>query len=349
MVDNFRKRQHKDPTAVLGEVWTELERRFGNTAAITNALLERLGEAARFTERDKSKLQAFSDLCDDIDSQLAYLPGLLCLNYPNAICPIVEKLPNFLRSKWEKEVVHYADRHQDAYPGFHDFASMLRRQARLKNHPNVVAGVGSKPDAQRARGERPRGKLASKSETDTDRRVLRTNTTPSTASGTTTASKEKQCPFHERKGHELTECKAFIGKALKEKTEWIKSAGLCFRCLAANHRAKECRADIKCSECGSDRHLALLHKEREKSHGEEIQSSCTAVCRDQQGGLSCSKIVLVDVFPDKRPEQVQRVYAIVDDQSNASMISPELADKLGVIGPKEKYFLSTCNSEKEVK
>ena len=62
LVANFCKRQHKDAAAVLGDVCTELERRFSNTAAITKALLERLSEAARFTKRDKNKLQAFADL-----------------------------------------------------------------------------------------------------------------------------------------------------------------------------------------------------------------------------------------------------------------------------------------------
>ena len=73
LVNNFRKRQHRDPAAVLRDVWMELEDGSVTPAAITNALLDRLSQAARFTERDKSKLQALADLCDDIDSQLAYL------------------------------------------------------------------------------------------------------------------------------------------------------------------------------------------------------------------------------------------------------------------------------------
>ena len=124
----------------------------------------------------------------------------------------------------------------------------------------------------------------------------------------------------------LSECKAFDGKPLKEK--WIKKGGLCFHCLPGKHRGKECEADVKCSECGSNYHLALLHLEKEKTestdHGEEIRSTCTAVCRDREGGL----------FPKQQPEQLCRVYAIVDDQSNAFMISPDLVDKLGVTGPK---------------
>ena len=63
--------------------------------------------------------------------------------------------------------------------------------------------------------------------------------------------------------------------------------------------------------------------------------------------MSCSKIFLVDVFPDKQLEQFHRFYAILDDQSKSSLIAPELAHSLGASGPKEKYLLSTCNSDEE--
>ena len=126
-------------------------------------------------------------------------------------------------------------------------------------------------------------------------------------------------------------------------------SGLCFRCQSAEHQAKDCKAATKCDTCGSERHPTFLHKEKPKqSLGEELQSTCTAVC-DNLGGVSCSKIVLVEVFPQGHPDQAHRVYVIVDDQSNASMISPELTDAMGVTGRKEKYLLSTCSGEKEVK
>jgi hypothetical protein len=56
------------------------------------------------------------------------------------------------------------------------------------------------------------------------------------------------------------------------------------------------------------------------------------VHQEKLGGLSCAKIVLLDIFLEKEPQHSQRVYAIIDDQSNASMISPELANKLGARG-----------------
>lgn len=57
----------------------------------------------------------------------------------------------------------------------------------------------------------------------------------------------------------------------------------------------------------------------------------------------------MDVFLKKEPANNHRTYAIVDDQSNASLISNELADTLGVEGPQEQYLLSTCSSANEIR
>ena len=65
--------------------------------------------------------------------------------------------------------------------------------------------------------------------------------------------------------------------------------------------------------------------------------------------VSCSELVLVDVVSKERPESICRVYAIIDDQSNASLITSDLADELGATGPEEKYYLTTCSGEKEAK
>ncbi|KAK3752635.1 hypothetical protein QZH41_000499 [Actinostola sp. cb2023] len=324
VVDNFRRRHHSDLSVVLQQLWSELEKRFGNTAAITNVLIQRLSQKAEFDEKDLRGLQTFADLCGDVDSQLDYLPGLSCLNYPNVIRPVVETLPRFLRSKWEKEIVAWAAKHHDAYPDFHRFASMVQQQASQKNHPNVQAS-GVQPLNQ---GEKSSRKAVREEHT---RRVLKTS------------SEENRCKFHDRTGHTLSECKAFDAKTMEEKTEWMLKEKLCFRCCETGHVAKECKVEVTCTKCGSDRHPAFLHKEKNE---EELKSNCTSVC--QRGGTSCSKILLVDVFHQERPHDRHRVYAIIDDQSNASMIAPELVNKLKISGPSEKYLLSTCSGEKMV-
>ena len=111
LVDNYRKRQMRDPVVLLRDLWAELEKRFGSAAVIANALLERLRSTATFSEHEHVKLQQFADLCADIESQVTFLPGLECLDYPSAIQPIAEKLPKSIRAKWEKEISNYSDSH----------------------------------------------------------------------------------------------------------------------------------------------------------------------------------------------------------------------------------------------
>ena len=353
VVNNYRQRQYRDPVVALQDVWTELERRFGNTAAITNVLIERLRKTGKFGEGDSDRLQAFADVCADVNSQLDFLPGLGYLNYPTAIVPIVQNLPSSIRSKWEKRVVHHAEKYDDAYPGFKDFAAMIQEQARLKNHPNVLASTQLSSLKQKTRDPRPRPPDAHEPSMDPVRRVLKSTmedrNIPKKGTG-----EEKYCPFHQRKGHTLSECKAFESETLEAKNECILRAGLCFRCLSRGHRSSDCTAVVKCTKCGDDRHPTILHKDKteatRREHGEELQTACTSVCQDpSSGGVSCSKIVLVDIFSENQAQEPCRVYAILDDQSNASMISPNLADKLGATGPNLKYFLSTCSGGKEEK
>ena len=48
VINNYRQRQYRNPADALSDVLKELERRFGNTAAITNVLLVRLQTATSF-------------------------------------------------------------------------------------------------------------------------------------------------------------------------------------------------------------------------------------------------------------------------------------------------------------
>ncbi|KAJ7335970.1 hypothetical protein OS493_013334 [Desmophyllum pertusum] len=52
LVDNYRKRQMRDPVALLRDLWVELEKRFGSAAVISNTLLERLRNTATFSEHE---------------------------------------------------------------------------------------------------------------------------------------------------------------------------------------------------------------------------------------------------------------------------------------------------------
>ena len=343
LVDNYRKRKHRDPSGLLTSPWGELERRFGSAAAISSALLERLEQTAAFGEKENMKLQEFSDLCTDVESQLICLPGLACLNYPNAMQPIAEKLPSSLRRQWEKEIAKYFEENGNEYPGFLIFAKLIQKQSRIKN---ILAGSKHAP----ASPPDPTGRRMG------NRRTFKTETRLPTEKEEVPPGSEKaqakRCPFHEREGHSLEECKAFGVMTLREKTKWIMKARLCFRCLGEGHRASSCKESVECTICKDHHHLALLHRENQKKPDggdKTVGVKCTSTCNVPEGGVSCSKLLLVDVYSKQKPNKSHRIYAIIDEQSNSSLISSELADDLGAAGAEEKYYLTTCSGEKETK
>ena len=116
-----------------------------------------------------------------------------------------------------------------------------------------------------------------------------------------TKVKTRFCHFHQREGHTLSECKAFGDKTLEERSDFILKAGLCFKCLSENCRGVSCKAHTTCSICGDKRHIALLHKDKTAKEVESVEAKCTTICSGEGGGLSCSKIVLVDLYSKQAP------------------------------------------------
>ena len=301
LVDNYRKRKERDPSRLLSSLWAELERRFGSAAAITRVLLERMDKTAAFIDGENAKLQEFADLCADVESQMSYLPGLACLDFPNAIQPIAEKLPVSLRHKWEKEITKHSEKNGGEYPGFHIFSKVVQDQARIKNNPNILAVNKRTPATPTPPNRR---------EKERSNQVLKIDAQPPIQPNPLTkkeGEKIKRCPFHGLTGHTLEECSAFRAKSLDERTEWLREAGLCYRCLSRGHTASSCKESIECSICKDKRHPALLHRERSRPPfrtGEAVDSKCTSTCNAMEGGVLCSKLLLVDVSSKERPHAV---------------------------------------------
>ena len=104
---------------------------------------------------------------------------------------------------------------------------MIQKQATLKNHPNVSA---DDPNSDQTKKSEKRGS------NEHNAKAYKANAKDGDQNEQT--KQEKHCYYHDRNGHELTGCKASETKSFEEKMEWLKSAGLCFRCLSGKHRAK---------------------------------------------------------------------------------------------------------------
>lgn len=69
---------------------------------------------------------------------------------------------------------------------------------------------------------------------------------------------------------------------------------------------------------------------------------CTQVRGKGFRAKSCSKICLVNVYPEGQPEKSKRMYVILDDQSNVSLAKTEFFDAFQIQGPRIPYILTTC-------
>lgn len=132
--------------------------------------------------------------------------------------------------------------------------------------------------------------------------------------------------------------------------------------------AKDCKIQPKCVECYSDRHISALHpgpapwsvggqaehspEDKQSGENEEVSSpivtsKCTEICGGDPNPRSCSKICLVKVFHADRPSKSHRVYAVLDDQSNRSLVKSEFFSLLDIDSVASPYTLKTCSGTVE--
>ncbi len=171
----------------------------------------------------------------------------------------------------------------------------------------------------------------------------------------------KFCPIH-NKPQPLRKCRGFRLKTIDDRKAYLKEQGICFRCCSSSsHFARDCKVILKCDECNSDSHNSALHpgppswtpkiQSHLLQHGgedageipttQEVSSLCTEVCH----GLStksCSKICLVNVFPEGHPENAVKMYAMLDDQSNRSLARSRFFDIFNINSIASPYSLKTC-------
>ena len=357
LVDRFRHRYVSSPETAYEEAWRELEERFGNKTNITAAVIRKLNNFPKIKPEESRKLQELADLCSDAAAQMHDLPELNVLNFVHNLHPILEKLPGFVHNSWRKVVTqHKAD--GKTYPPFRVFTKFLKDEARMLNDPDLYPMV---------REVRNQNIAMSLSQRRPPVRVMATKGEPQHPA-------PQKCIFHQRSGHSIAECIAFSRKPIKDRHQFCKEKGLCFKC-GDNHLIKECQNRVECSRCRSSNHALFMHppklnggephteKPKKETEGKPESNSsvpetpntttntitkCTrsTTCTSAR---SCSKIVLCKIYHLERPSRSILGYAVLDDQSNACLGDPEIFEALGISGATFPYELSTCGGEKIAK
>ena len=171
------------------------------------------------------------------------------------------------------------------------------------------------------------------------------------------------CPIHPKsRTHELKDCKEFCKKSMDEKKRLLKEHRACFRCCSLEHFSRDSTTPMICSECNSSSHVTAMHipktvgtETTKRSTGGSVDggehadvvpvsSKCTVICGESFKGRPCAKTLAVYIYQAGNPERMVKVYAMLDEHCNRTLISPEVVDALEVHTAETQYSLTTCSS-----
>lgn len=351
---NLRAANTHNPTRGLMRIWQRLDERYGAPELVESTLRKKINNFPKLGTRDTKKLYDLLDLLMEVES-LKETPkhSSLLASYDSSvgINPIVVKLPYHLQNKWMGKAMKHKLEHNAVFPPFTFFVKFIREQAVMLNDPSFIFEAPSSKN-QNLKEERVTKNV----------RHISTHKT-AIADPSDTITEDKKCPLHPNSNtHALNVCKEFMRRPIEERRQIIKENHFCFRCCnSTQHQIKDCKADIRCDECNSPKHVTALHikkpsKRTDKSvkedqsnapsdGGEEgnINSKCTQVCGSPSVSKSCAKIVKVNVF-QKDTDERMTVYALIDDQSNRSLATPTLLDSFRNNKSFEtvQYSLTSC-------
>ena len=106
-------------------------------------------------------------------------------------------------------------------------------------------------------------------------------------------------------------------------------AGLCLNCLKAGHVAAHCSLSVVCQKCSRNHHNLLHFETNAPLKSQDARVGCTTVCGDHSSSAFCAKVLLVDLSLASDPSRSIRVYAIIDEQSDTTVVDEKVADYFG--------------------
>ena len=358
------------------EAYTEAKRllvsRFGSPFLVSNAYRKKINDWPKIFPNDGPGLRRFSDFLQHCNTAMHSVKYLGVLNDPEENQKMLKKLPNYLVSRWNRIVDKrisgedtYEQRLDDAastapchageyiYPSFSEFCSFLKTEARIACNPVTALRATRDEDLKgRTHGGYPRSKNPA---------IKSLATGAKEADGRRESNKaekrirETSCLFC-KASHDLTACEKFLQIPLTDRRSFVIAKRLCWGCLRWEHQNRDCRRKKSCKTC-SGPHPSVLHDETWKgplkeeapnqdNHESEKDTSVshrTDVYDVEGSDQSTSHTLIVPVWlhHQSNPQDKIRVYALLDEQSDACFVTESAINSLGVDGPDTRLELST--------
>ena len=318
--------------------------RFGSTQKITSELFAKIDAFPAIRGSNcGDQLNNLYDLCCIISYNMRQCPELQAFHLASGLKSIRSKLPEFLQNEWRR----CGQRHEDEYghhPPFPTFIDFLDRQARQFSNRNYETLASDRT---------LRNVKAFQTTLEVKPKAVPEDQLP------VSSNSSKFCHFHKASTHTLADCKAFRKLKFADRKALLSDNKLCYKCLG-NHMVSKCTTTVTCTVCGRN-HLAALHRasEAEISSAKQLPepahtpvtnslTMCTKLCGNLSVNKNCSKTLLVELTMEGLENKSLQCYAIVDEQSNTTLVDEYVVEYFGREFPQQNYSMKFASQSCEL-
>ncbi|RXN16504.1 hypothetical protein ROHU_027490 [Labeo rohita] len=116
------------------DAWDKLNQRYGQPFVIQRAFREKLSKWPKIQPKDAEGLRTFSDFLNACLQAIPHVKGLEILNDCEENQKLVQKLPDWVASRWNRQVTT-ALMDGKEFPSFNDFVSFMSTEAEIMCNP----------------------------------------------------------------------------------------------------------------------------------------------------------------------------------------------------------------------
>lgn len=328
------------------DAWSRLDQRYGQPFVIQRAFRQKLANWPKIQSRDAVGLREFSDFLNACQDAMAHVANLQILNDCEENQRLVQKLPEWAASRWNRQVTQTLRDHKD-FPDFKAFAAFVSLEAEIGCNPVTSSYALSLVSAEKRNSRESKGNKVNVLNTQTDmghdrQRSIKKNTKP-------------PCVFCQDPKHQLYDCSKLMAKTLVERREYVKENNICYGCLKIGHRVRDCRHRLFCNTC-KGKHPTCFHDDNYikgersvpvTSSDSRSDNSTAAVSLSVSGKGSSytSMVVPVWVSSSKDVSTEKLVYALLDSQSDTTFIDQEISNVLQVDKSPVRLKLTTMSGK----
>ncbi|XP_073766183.1 uncharacterized protein isoform X2 [Danio rerio] len=285
--------------------WKILEERYGNPFLIAKSFREKLYAWPKIGPKESLELQEFVDFLRSCEAAIPQIKELEVLNDCNENQKILAKLPDWLTSRWNREVME-TEENTKTFPSFSQFVKFLTKEAKIVCNPITSL-------------------YALKSSDKEGTRTLKTRSSVGKVLATNSGGDNLVLPGHQSR---ICQNRSVCDICAKNHPTCLhedrsRSVG--------NHGVTE--SFKKSTDLYQHRHTRVLNEATSNQVMQEINNTCT------------SSIIPVWVSTTSEPEKEVLVYALLDTQSDTTFILEETTHALNVKKEAVQLKLATMASK----